>query len=97
MNSSFRSLLRQRRPLIGTIISLPAAELAEIAAGAGFDWLFLDMEHSALDIPIIQRMLQAAGDCPCLARIPAHDSVWIKKALDAGAAGVIVPQVNTPE
>jgi 2-keto-3-deoxy-L-rhamnonate aldolase RhmA len=42
-------------------------------------------------------MLQAAGDTPCVIRIPAGDDVWIKKALDIGAAGIIVPQVHTAE
>jgi 2-dehydro-3-deoxyglucarate aldolase/4-hydroxy-2-oxoheptanedioate aldolase len=93
---NFRAQLRQPKALIGTILSLAAAEMAEIAAGAGFDWLFLDMEHSTLDIPTIQILLQAAGETPCIVRIPAHDAVWIKKALDAGAAGLIIPQVNTP-
>jgi 2-dehydro-3-deoxyglucarate aldolase/4-hydroxy-2-oxoheptanedioate aldolase len=94
---NFRAQLRQSTPFIGTILSLAAPEIVEIAVKAGFDWLFLDMEHSTLDIPSAQRMLQAAGDIPCLVRVPAHDVAWIKKALDIGAAGVIFPQVNTPE
>jgi len=42
-------------------------------------------------------MLQAAGETPCVIRVPAGDDVWIKKALDIGAAGIIVPQVHTAE
>jgi len=94
---NFRAQLKNEAPLLGTILSMASPEMVEIAVGAGFEWLFLDMEHSTLDIPGVQMMLQAAGEIPCAVRIPAHDSVWIKKALDAGAHGLIIPQVNTPE
>lgn len=80
--------------LIGTLVSLPSPEVVEILVAAGFDWLFIDMEHGAFDALMAQRLIQAARDCPCLVRVPGHDEVWIKKVLDIGAAGVIVPQVN---
>jgi 2-keto-3-deoxy-L-rhamnonate aldolase RhmA len=52
-------------------------------AGVGFDWLFIDSEHSPLDAHGAQTILQAAGrSCPCVVRVPAHDEVWIEKALD---------------
>lgn len=96
MNGDFRRRLRAGEALIGTLVGLPSPEVVEILAHAGFDWLFLDMEHGAFDPLRAQALLQAAGaDCPCLVRVPSHDEVWIKKALDVGAAGVIVPQVNT--
>ena len=97
MNAGFKAKLIGGARLIGTIMTLPAPELAEIAAGAGFDWLFLDMEHGLLDIAGAQRMAQAAGDCPCLVRVPANDPVWIKKAADIGAAGLIFPNVKSAE
>ena len=96
MSGDFRRRLRAGEALIGTLVGLPSPEVVEILAHAGFDWLFLDMEHGAFDPLRAQALLQAAGpDCPCLLRVPSHDEVWIKKALDIGAAGVIVPQVNT--
>jgi len=49
MSNAFRDRLLKGDRLIGTIISLPAPELAEIASQAGFDWLFLDMEHGPLE------------------------------------------------
>jgi 2-dehydro-3-deoxyglucarate aldolase/4-hydroxy-2-oxoheptanedioate aldolase len=77
-------------------VTLPAPEISELLAGLGFDWLFVDAEHSPLGMREAQALLQAAGtDCPCLVRVPAGDEVWIKKALDIGAAGVIVPQVHS--
>ena len=78
-----------------TIISLPAPELAEIASGAGFDWLFLDMEHGPLEAGDVVRLVQAIRDpCAALVRVPESAEMWVKKALDGGAAGVIIPRVN---
>jgi 2-dehydro-3-deoxyglucarate aldolase len=94
----FRARLLDRERLVGTIVTLPAPEVSELLAGLGFDWLFVDAEHSPLGMAEAQVLLQAAGrDCPCLVRVPAGDEVWIKKALDIGAEGVIVPQVHTAE
>jgi 2-dehydro-3-deoxyglucarate aldolase len=82
--------------LVGTIVTLPAPEISEILASAGFDWLFVDVEHAPMGFRDAQALLQAAGSqCPCLVRVPAGEEVWIKKALDIGAAGVIVPQVHS--
>ncbi|MFZ0726242.1 MAG: aldolase/citrate lyase family protein [Desulfobacterales bacterium] len=89
---------RETGPFIGTIIGIPSPEIAEHVASCGFDWLFIDMEHGAIDILAIQRMLQAvAGKMPCLVRVPALEEVWIKKSLDAGAGGIIVPHVNSAD
>ena len=93
----FADRLRRGERLIGTLVSLSAPEITELLALCGFDWLFIDAEHGAFDPHDTQKLLQAAGDCPCVVRVPAADEVWIKKALDIGAAGIIVPQVNTAE
>lgn len=80
------------------LLSLPSPEMAEIFAAAGFDWLFVDMEHGLLDFASVQRLIQAAGEaCPCIVRVPNNEAVLIAKALDTGAAGVIVPHVNSVE
>jgi 2-dehydro-3-deoxyglucarate aldolase/4-hydroxy-2-oxoheptanedioate aldolase len=98
MTRHFRQRLLDGERLVGTIVTLAAPEVSELLAGLGFDWLFVDAEHSPLSMHEAQVLLQAAGpDCPCLVRVPAGDEVWIKKALDIGAAGVIVPQVHTAE
>jgi len=94
---SFAERLRRGDLLIGTLVSLPSPEVTEILAGCGFDWLFIDAEHGAFNPQQAQGLLQAAGDCPCVVRVPSGDEVWIKKALDIGAAGIIVPQVHTAE
>jgi 2-keto-3-deoxy-L-rhamnonate aldolase RhmA len=98
MNADFKTRLMERKRLIGTLLTLPSPEIAEISADAGFDWLFLDMEHGLLDIAAVQRIVQAVGErCACIVRVPANEEMWIKKALDTGAAGLIVPHLNTAE
>lgn len=96
-NLRFRQQLLAKETLIGTLISIPSAEIVELLSLTGFDWLFLDAEHGAFGPTEIISLLQAAHDCPCLVRIPGPDEAWIKKVLDAGAAGIIVPQISSAE
>jgi 2-dehydro-3-deoxyglucarate aldolase len=97
MDQSFRHRLKARELLIGTIVSLASPEVAEVLSAAGFDWLFIDAEHSPLDALAIQHILQGAGTTPCLVRLARGDEVSIKKALDVGAAGIIAPMINSAE
>jgi 2-dehydro-3-deoxyglucarate aldolase len=98
MTEAWRSKFGSRSPLFGTLLSLPSPEVAEILAEAGFDWLFLDMEHGGFDIAGVQRVLQAvAGRKPCIVRVPQNEPNAIARALDAGADGLIFPHVNTAE
>lgn len=84
--------------LLGTIQTLNSTEVTEILAGAGYDWIFVDLEHSTLDVGGAQRIIQAAAPhTPCVLRSPSHEEVWIKKLLDTGPAGLIVPQVKSAE
>ncbi|NIR30397.1 MAG: hypothetical protein GWN84_14030, partial [Gammaproteobacteria bacterium] len=57
--TAFRDRLRRGHLLIGTILALPSPEVAEILSRCGFDWLFIDAEHSAIDPLRAQAMLQA--------------------------------------
>ena len=60
--------------------------------------MFIDMEHGALGIADVQRMLQSAqANCPCVVRVPSVEEVWIKKVLDTGCEGIIAPLVNSAE
>jgi 2-dehydro-3-deoxyglucarate aldolase len=96
MTHAFRARLLQGDLLIGTMITLTSPEVAEIMAEVGFDWLFLDAEHSVFEAREIQALLQAAGaTMPCVVRLPVASEVPIKKALDVGAAGIIAPQINS--
>lgn len=98
MSAPFRERLRRGDRLVGTLLSLPSPELAEIASGAGFDWLFVDMEHGALGIRDLLAIVQAVREpCAPVVRVPELSELWIKKVLDAGAAGLIVPRINSAD
>jgi len=98
MKISLKTRLQEGKPLLGTLVSLPSPEIAEILAEAGFEWLFIDMEHGLLSHADTQRIIQAAGPaCPCLVRVPANDPLSISKALDTGADGLIFPHTNNEE
>ena len=96
--ADFPARLARGERLLGTLLTLPSPEIAELVAGAGFDWLFVDMEHGLLDFEAVQRMLQAvAASCACLVRVPANEPNLVGKALDAGADGIIVPHVASAD
>ena len=98
MTSNLRLRLHRGELLLGTLLTLNAPEVAELLGEAGFDWLFVDAEHGTFDARELQAMLQGAGRAvECLIRVPALDEISIKKALDVGAAGLIVPQVHSAE
>lgn len=98
MLTDFKTRLTNGEAFIGAFICLPSPESAELFAELGYDWLIIDTEHGPYGELTAQRMLQAVGQrCPCVVRVPSNEDVWIKKALDIGAAGVLVPLVNSPE
>jgi 2-keto-3-deoxy-L-rhamnonate aldolase RhmA len=96
MAHNFRRRLLSGELLVGTMVTLGAPETAEILALAGFDWLFLDAEHSPMSPKTAQRVMMAAGrETPCLVRLESSSETAVKKALDSGAAGIIAPMVNS--
>ena len=98
MASDFRARLKKREKLLGTMVTLASAASAEVLASLGFDWLFIDGEHGPLETRELTEILQAVGDkTACIVRVPEAAEVPIKKVLDLGAHGIIVPQVNTAE
>jgi len=98
MPTNLRKRLQQGELVLGTILSLNSPDVAEILSQIGFDWIFIDAEHSTLDPQNLKALFQAIGDStPCVVRLPAMDEIMVKKTLDAGAAGLLVPQVNTAE
>jgi 2-keto-3-deoxy-L-rhamnonate aldolase RhmA len=83
------------RPLPGTLLSISAPQVAEIIADSGFDWVLIDMEHSALSLESVQNALQIMGDrILSIVRVPGNDEIWIKRILDTGCDGILVPMVN---
>lgn len=93
---NLKTRLRSGERLIGSLVTLPAPDVAEIMAHAGFDYLWIETEHAPMDFIHAQTLIQAVGGrCPCLIRIPDIQEVWIKKALDIGVDGIIAPQVRS--
>jgi 2-keto-3-deoxy-L-rhamnonate aldolase RhmA len=98
MAHEFRARLRRGDKLLGTMVTLASAASAEVLAAAGFDWLFIDAEHGPLETRDLNEILQAVGHkTACIVRVAEASEVAIKKVLDLGADGIIVPQVNTAE
>ena len=83
----------------GMWISLADPVAAEISAGAGFDWLMIDAEHSPNDLRTLLAQLQAVNGYPVSAviRPPRADAVIIKQYLDLGAQTILVPMIDTAE
>ncbi|MCZ7566489.1 MAG: aldolase/citrate lyase family protein [Burkholderiales bacterium] len=96
MTTDFATRLRRGETLLGTVVTLPALEVPELLSAAGFDWLFVDCEHAPLDFLAAQSLLQAAR-VPCVVRVPDGHEATLKKALDIGAAGVVVPMVTSAQ
>ena len=96
MVKNFRYRLRNRELLLGTMVTLTSPETAEILAEAGFDWLFIDGEHGVFEAPELQAVIgRVEHMIPCVVRVPGLEEIPIKKALDVGAVGIIIPQVNS--
>lgn len=92
-----KQALRQGELCLGSWITLAHPAIAEIMAKAGFSWLAVDLEHSVITIREAEeliRVIELCGVVP-LVRLSANDPVQIKRVMDAGAHGVIVPMVNS--
>lgn len=91
--------LRDGQPSFGTWLSLGDLYATRVLARAGFDWLTLDVEHSAIDWSQAAMIFAAVADAGCvpLARVPKGNHDYIKRVLDAGAWGIVVPMVDTVE
>lgn len=84
---------------LGTFVKLPAVESVELIALAGFDHVVIDLEHAPLSIETASTLIAVArgrGLAPWV-RVPSHATEWVQRTLDAGAAGLLVPHVDTAE
>lgn len=93
----FKRALAEGRQQIGLWCSLPGSYTAELLAGAGFDWLLFDTEHSPGDVLTVLDQLQAVAPYPVspVVRPAANDPVLIKRFLDIGAQTLLIPYVQT--
>ncbi len=88
--------LRTGQACFGAWVLSTSADMAEILSYAGLDFLLLDHEHGqgGIDTAVNQLRAMKGTDCVGLLRVPSNDHVYIKRALDAGVGGIMVPNVN---
>lgn len=82
---------------LGAWCSIASSYVVEVLGSCGFDWICIDLQHGFAGLDSLLPMVQAAActQTPALVRVPRLDAGMIGRALDAGAAGVIVPMVNS--
>lgn len=100
MKKSFKSIAASGKKCLGTILQLPSEELAEMLGYVGLELIILDMEHCPSSHGRIVSLIRAceAADTLPFVRVPdVGDEDSIKKALDAGAAGILVPNIESLE
>jgi 4-hydroxy-2-oxoheptanedioate aldolase len=97
--TTLRHLLDAKRYVVGGWCAIPSAFSAEVMGRAGFDWVCIDTQHGLAGHAETIAMIQALDvtRTPPVVRVTWNDPGLIMRALDAGAAGVIVPMVNTAE
>lgn len=95
--SVIKERLRRGEPSIGSWLTLAHVSIAEVLATSGYEWVVVDTEHSAIDVSetlVLFAAIENRGAVP-LVRLAGIDPVQCKAVLDSGAAGVVVPMVNT--
>ncbi len=99
LTNRFKAALEAGRQQIGLWCSLASPISTEIVAGSGFDWLLLDMEHSANDLRDIYGQLQAImeGEAHAMVRVPSDEPITIKRILDTGAQSLMIPNIDDAE
>lgn len=96
---SFKELLDGSGPVMGTWSQIANPDVVEILGASGFDFTIIDMEHTAFSFETVESLIRAcevAGMAP-LVRVRGNDRSQIGKALDMGAAAVVVPGIGSPE
>jgi 4-hydroxy-2-oxoheptanedioate aldolase len=101
--NTFKRALYEKRPQYGLWLGLASSYTAELCAGAGFDWLLIDGEHTPNDLMGILQQAQAIAGypgCHAIARVPVGHghagTTLIKQFLDLGIQTLLVPMVDTP-
>ena len=91
--------LKRGDSCIGTWSVIPSSSVANIMAVAGFDFVIIDMEHGPISFETAEDMVRAleSESCTPLVRVPSNNESAILRALEIGAHGIVVPQIETPE
>ncbi len=94
-NKTLKQKLSNRENTVGSWVTIGHQAIIDILAEAGFDWLTIDIEHTSIDfneLQILIGFIQSHG-MAALVRVSKNEEVVIKRALDAGADGIIVPMI----
>lgn len=99
LENPVKKLLREGKPVVGLTITVPSPDVAAQAANLGFDFLWIEMEHSPITLETAHNMILATRGTRIVPfiRVPVNEIWTAKRALDAGALGVIFPFTSTPE
>ena len=91
--------LDRNKTLFGIFVELPTPAAVEIAGATGWDFVVIDCEHGAIAAASLPEYIRAAEavSIPAIIRVPSNTAEWIQAALDAGAAGVQIPQISSFE
>lgn len=94
-----KTAMKAGKPVVGMTVTVPSADVAVTAAAAGFDFLWIEMEHSGITLESARNIILATRGTPTvpLIRVPVNEYWTAKRALDIGALGVIFPFTSTPE
>jgi 2-keto-3-deoxy-L-rhamnonate aldolase RhmA len=94
-----KQLLREGKPVVGATVTVASPEVAAQLANIGFDFLWIEMEHSPITLETARNMILATRGLKAMPfiRVPVNEVWTAKRALDAGALGVIFPFTSTPE
>ena len=97
--NQLKQALLQHQPQFGIWVAMANPVVAELCAGAGYDWMLIDGEHGPNDIPTIHAQLQAvaAQATHPVVRLPVGEAWLIKQALDIGAQSLLIPMIETAE
>jgi 2-keto-3-deoxy-L-rhamnonate aldolase RhmA len=94
--TTLRARIRSGAPTLGGWLTFGHSGMAELMANAGYDWVVVDLEHSVTAIDTAAEMIRAidlSGSSP-LVRLTSNNPDQVKRVMDAGAHGIIVPMVN---
>ena len=96
---SLKQKLKNNELTIGSWIMMGNTMSVEVMALAGFEWLVIDIEHTSIDLETTQTLIMTiqAHGMKALVRVSKNEEVVIKKVLDMGADGIIVPMVSSKE
>jgi len=94
-----REALINCRPTIGTWIQIGHPGISEVLSHAGFDWIAIDCEHTDIDVSEVSNIVRGMSKTSAVpvVRVAENDTLGIRRVLDVGARGVIVPMINTAE